>query len=181
MRRSPAGTGGIKLSGIDDVLVRYAKVETLSRRPIIGFIHARAGVTCTPRLSKAGDTIPRRVEISWTPRHKDHRPVSCEYHRQSPGILATVGQTCSARNQISKPTPEPGRMPRRQLFTFDCSDLRQLKSFMRALQKVRAWSARTRLTNRLIACHPRHVSGRRTILVTDERYGQAVVLRERRG
>jgi guanosine-3',5'-bis(diphosphate) 3'-pyrophosphohydrolase len=134
--------GGIKLSGIDDVLVRYAKCcNPLPGDQIIGFITRGRGVTVHRRgCSKAFDTDPeRRVEISWDSKAKINRPVQLRITTANrPGILATVGQTFSGQGiNISEANCRAGEDGRAvNVFTFDCSDLTQLKSVMRALQKV---------------------------------------------
>jgi guanosine-3',5'-bis(diphosphate) 3'-pyrophosphohydrolase len=134
--------GGIKLSGIDDVLVRYAKCcNPLPGDQIIGFITRGRGVTVHRRgCSKAFDTDPeRRVEISWDSKAKINRPVQLRITTANrPGILATVGQTFSGQGiNISEANCRAGEDGRAvNVFTFDCSDLTQLKTVMRALQKV---------------------------------------------
>jgi GTP pyrophosphokinase len=134
--------GGIKLSGIDDVLVRYAKCcNPLPGDQIIGFITRGRGVTVHRRgCTKAFDTDPeRRVEISWDSKAKINRPVQLRITTANrPGILATVGQTFSGQGiNISEANCRAGEDGRAvNVFTFDCSDLGQLKTVMRALQKV---------------------------------------------
>jgi GTP pyrophosphokinase len=134
--------GGIKLSGIDDVLVRYAKCcNPLPGDQIIGFITRGRGVTVHRRgCPKAFDTDPeRRVEISWDSKAKINRPVQLRITTANrPGILATVGQTFSGQGiNISEANCRAGEDGRAvNVFTFDCSDLGQLKNVMRALQKV---------------------------------------------
>ena len=69
--------GGIRLNGIDDVLVRYAKCcNPLPGDDIIGFITRGRGVTIHRRsCPKAFDTDPeRRVEITWDAKAKINRP-----------------------------------------------------------------------------------------------------------
>ncbi len=76
--RSQAGhASGIRLNGIDDVLVRYAKCcNPLPGDEIIGFITRGRGVTVHRRnCPKAFDTDPeRRVEISWDAQGEDQPP-----------------------------------------------------------------------------------------------------------
>jgi GTP pyrophosphokinase len=135
-------TAGIKLSGIDDVLVRYARCcNPLPGDQIIGFITRGRGVTVHRRgCTKAFDTDPeRRVEISWDSKAKINRPVQLRITTANrPGILATVGQTFSGQGiNISEANCRAGEDGRAvNVFTFDCSDLGQLKNVMRALQKV---------------------------------------------
>ena len=134
--------GGIRLNGIDDVLVRYARCcNPLPGDDILGFITRGRGLTIHRRgCPKAFDTDPeRRVEIAWDARAKINRQVQLRVVTANrPGILATVGQTFSAQGiNISEANCRAGDDGRAiNLFTFMCSDLDQLKGVMRALQKV---------------------------------------------
>jgi GTP pyrophosphokinase len=133
---------GIKVSGIDDVLVRYAKCcNPLPGDAIIGFITRGRGVTIHRReCMKAFDTDPeRRIDVSWDSKAKINRPVQLVVTTTNkPGILATVSQTFSAQSiNISEANCRAGDDGRaRNIFTFNCTDLNQLKNVMKALQKV---------------------------------------------
>jgi GTP pyrophosphokinase len=134
--------GGIRVSGIDDVLVRYAKCcNPLPGDGIIGFITRGRGVTIHRReCQKAFDTDPeRRIDVSWDSKAKVNRPVQiCVTTANKPGILAVVSQTFSAQSiNISEANCRAGDDGRaRNVFTFHCSDLSQLKNVMKALSKV---------------------------------------------
>ncbi|HET9953280.1 MAG TPA: bifunctional (p)ppGpp synthetase/guanosine-3',5'-bis(diphosphate) 3'-pyrophosphohydrolase [Polyangiaceae bacterium] len=134
--------GGIKVNGIDDVLVRYARCcNPLPGDGIIGFITRGRGVTIHRReCTKAFDTDPeRRIDVQWDTRAKINRPVQiCVTTTNKPGILAVVSQTFSAQSiNISEANCRAGDDGRaRNVFTFHCSDISQLKSVMRALAKV---------------------------------------------
>jgi GTP pyrophosphokinase len=134
--------GGIRVNGIDDVLVRYAKCcNPLPGDPIIGFITRGRGATIHRReCVKAFDTDPeRRIDVSWDSKAKINRPVQLRVTTTNkPGILATVSQTFSAQSiNISEANCracDDGRA--RNIFTFHVADLSQLKNVMRALSKV---------------------------------------------
>ncbi len=134
--------GGIRLNGIDDVLVRYARCcSPLPGDDILGFITRGRGVTVHRRTcQKAFDTDPeRRVDIAWDSKAKINRSVQLRVVTANrPGILATVGQTFSEQGiNISEANCRAGDDGRAvNVFTFNCSDLNQLKNVMRALQKV---------------------------------------------
>jgi GTP pyrophosphokinase len=134
--------GGIRLNGIDDVLVRYAKCcNPLPGDDILGFITRGRGVTIHRRgCSKAFDTDPeRRVEITWDAKAKINRAVQLRVVTANrPGILATVGHTFSQMSiNISEANCRAGDDGKAvNVFTFVCSDLAQLKNVMKALQKV---------------------------------------------
>ncbi len=133
---------GIRLNGIDDVLVRYTKCcNPLPGDEIVGFITRGRGITVHRRnCPKAFDTDPeRRVEISWDARAKINRPVQIRVMTANrPGILATVGHTFHEQGiNISEATcraSDDGRAT--NTFTFLCSDLAQLKNVIRQLQRI---------------------------------------------
>ncbi|AUX43188.1 bifunctional (p)ppGpp synthetase II/ guanosine-3',5'-bis pyrophosphate 3'-pyrophosphohydrolase [Sorangium cellulosum] len=133
---------GIRLNGIDDVLVRYTKCcNPLPGDEIVGFITRGRGITVHRRnCAKAFDTDPeRRVEISWDARAKINRPVQIKVMTANrPGILATVGHTFHEQGiNISEATCRAGDDGRAMnTFTFLCSDLAQLKSVIRRLQRI---------------------------------------------
>jgi len=133
---------GIRLNGIDDVLVRYTKCcNPLPGDEIVGFITRGRGITVHRRnCPKALDTDPeRRVEISWDARAKINRPVQLRVMTANrPGILATVGQTFHEQGiNISEATCRAGDDGRAtNTFTFLCSDLAQLKGVIRQLQRI---------------------------------------------
>jgi guanosine-3',5'-bis(diphosphate) 3'-pyrophosphohydrolase len=133
---------GITVNGIDDVLVRYAKCcNPLPGDAIIGFITRGRGVTIhRQECSKAFDTDPeRRIDVSWDTKAKINRPVQiCVTTANKPGILAVVSQTFSAQSiNISEANCRAGDDGRaRNVFTFHCNDLSQLKNVMKALSKV---------------------------------------------
>jgi GTP pyrophosphokinase len=134
--------GGIRLNGIDDVLVRYARCcNPLPGDDILGFITRGRGITIHRRgCAKAFDTDPeRRVEIAWDSKAKINRSVQLRVVTANrPGILANVGHTFSAQginiSEANCRASDDGRAV--NVFTFVCQDLTQLKNVMRALQKV---------------------------------------------
>ena len=135
-------SAGIKVSGLDNVLVRYAKCcNPLPGDPIIGFITRGRGVTVHRRgCQKAFNTEPeRRIDVNWDSRAKVARPVSISVVTNNrPGILANISQTLSSqRVNISEAhcrADDEGRA--HNTFTFQCSDLNHLKNVMKALGKL---------------------------------------------
>jgi GTP diphosphokinase / guanosine-3',5'-bis(diphosphate) 3'-diphosphatase len=133
---------GITVNGVDEVLVRYARCcNPLPGDAIIGFITRGRGVTIHRReCQKAFDMDPeRRVDVSWDSKAKINRPVQlCVTTTNKPGILATVSQTFSAQSiNISEANCRAGDDGKaRNVFTFHCSDLDQLKGVMKALRRV---------------------------------------------
>lgn len=133
---------GIKVSGVDSVLVRYAKCcNPLPGDPIIGFITRGRGATVHRReCKKAFDTDPeRRIDVMWDTRAKVNRPVSISViTNNKPGILATISQTLSSQrvniSQANCRAEDDGRA--HNTFTFQCTDVTQLKSVIKALGKL---------------------------------------------
>jgi guanosine-3',5'-bis(diphosphate) 3'-pyrophosphohydrolase len=135
--------GGIRVSGTDEVLVRYAKCcNPVAGDAIIGFITRGRGVTVHRReCQKAFDTDPeRRVEVSWSKDSKVTRPVSLRVRTENePGILANVTQAFSAQHiNISEANCRAGKDGLAcNVFTFMADDITQLKALIRELDKVR--------------------------------------------
>jgi GTP pyrophosphokinase len=135
--------GAIRINGIDDVLVRYAKCcNPLPGDDILGFITRGRGVTIHRRgCPKAFDTDPeRRVEITWDAKARINRSVQLRVvTANQPGILANVGQTFMAQginiSEANCRASDDGRAV--NLFSFVCADLAQLKAVMKALHKVK--------------------------------------------
>jgi GTP diphosphokinase / guanosine-3',5'-bis(diphosphate) 3'-diphosphatase len=133
---------GIRLNGIDDILVRYAKCcSPLSGDEIIGFITRGRGITVHRRdCTKAFDTDPeRRVEISWEPKVKVNRPVQVKVvSANRPGLLATLGQTFQQKGvNVSEAICRAGDDGRAvNIFAFSCGDVSELKNIMGALRKI---------------------------------------------
>ncbi|MBI4952870.1 MAG: bifunctional (p)ppGpp synthetase/guanosine-3',5'-bis(diphosphate) 3'-pyrophosphohydrolase [Myxococcales bacterium] len=133
---------GILLKGVDDVLVRYTKCcNPLPGDEIVGFMSRGRGITVHRRTCpKAFEADPsRRVDISWDPKAKINRAVKVTVMTANrPGILATVGQTFHAQGiNISEATCRAGDDGRAtNTFTFQCSDLAQLRGVIRQLERV---------------------------------------------
>ncbi len=144
-------TTGIKVSGLDNVLVRYAKCcNPLPGDPIIGFITRGRGATVHRReCPKAFDTDPeRRIEVNWDSRAKVNRPVSISViTNNKPGILANISQTLSSqRVNISEANCRANDDGRAEnTFTFHCGDLSQLRGVMKALGKLQGVVSVTRV------------------------------------
>jgi GTP pyrophosphokinase len=135
-------TAGIKVAGEDDVLVRFAKCcSPLPGDPIVGFITRGRGVTVhTLGCSKAVDQDPdRRVQVEWDGKLKQPRPVSVQVvSADKPGILASLSQSFNDLgvniSQANCRSMDDHKAI--NTFTFAVADLDQLKTVMRALQKI---------------------------------------------
>jgi GTP pyrophosphokinase len=133
---------GLKVSEIDDVLVRFARCcNPLPGDEIIGFITRGRGITVHRRdCTKAFETDPdRRIAVVWDSRVKANRSVQLKVLTVNrPGLLASMGQAFSDQDinltAVTSRAVEDGRAM--NIFTFPCADLSQLKIIMRALRKV---------------------------------------------
>ncbi len=138
--RRPAG--GVRISGIDDVLVRFARCcNAVPGDTIVGFITRGRGVTVhTASCEKALTTDPlRRIDVAWDVKGDFKRPVSVRVvTNDRPGILAAISQTFSqAGCNISQATCRT-TAPDRAVNTFEVSvgDLKQLTSVMKNIERI---------------------------------------------
>jgi len=139
--RRPAG--GVRISGIEDVLVRYGRCcNPVPGDAIIGFITRGRGVTVhTGGCEKALGIDPeRRVEVSWDVKGDLKRPVSLRVvTTDRPGILAKISQKFSEAgvniSQASCRTMMPGERAVND-FEVTIGDLTQLKAVMRSIERI---------------------------------------------
>ncbi|MBS2024774.1 MAG: bifunctional (p)ppGpp synthetase/guanosine-3',5'-bis(diphosphate) 3'-pyrophosphohydrolase [Deltaproteobacteria bacterium] len=90
-------SGGVRIGGIDDVLVRYAKCcGPVPGDPIVGFITRGRGVTVHVRgCTKAMESDPeRKVDVSWDVQGEFKRVVSLRVKSDDrKGLLAKMSET----------------------------------------------------------------------------------------
>jgi GTP pyrophosphokinase len=135
-------TTGIKVAGENDVLVRFAKCcSPVVGDPIVGFITRGRGVTVhTLGCAKAVDQDPdRRVDVEWDSKLKTPRPVSVQVVcADKPGLLASLSQSFNQLgvniSQANCRSMDDNRAV--NTFQFNVTDLEQLKTVMRALQRI---------------------------------------------
>jgi GTP pyrophosphokinase len=141
MARRPIG--GVRISGIDDVLVRYGKCcNPVPGDAIIGFITRGRGVTVhTGSCDKVLGIDPeRRVDVAWDVKGDFKRPVSLRViTNDRPGILAQISQTFSEAgvniSQASCRTQSPGERAVND-FEVTIGDLKQLTQVMRSIERI---------------------------------------------
>jgi len=140
--RLPPGGGGVRLNGIDDVLVRFGRCcNPVPGDAIVGFITRGRGVTVhTVNCEKILGIDPdRRVDVSWDVRGEFRRPVSLRViSADKPGILAKISQTISdggvnIASASCKTTPGERAV---NDFEVTIADVKQLNSVMRSIEKV---------------------------------------------
>ncbi|HEX5655858.1 MAG TPA: bifunctional (p)ppGpp synthetase/guanosine-3',5'-bis(diphosphate) 3'-pyrophosphohydrolase [Polyangiales bacterium] len=136
------GTTGIRIAGIDDVLVRFAKCcNPLPGDPITGFITRGRGVTVHRRACRESMELDpdRRIDVSWADDAKVQRPVQVRVvTADRPGILSTVtGAFTDTGLNITEATCR-SLMDGRSVntFQFTVADAGQLKVLMRNIAKI---------------------------------------------
>ncbi len=137
--RRPAG--GVRISGIDDVLVRFGRCcNPVPGDAIVGFITRGRGVTVhTIGCEKAMTQDPaRRVDVTWDVRGDFKRPVSVKVvTNDKPGMLAKVSQTFSEAGINIANANVRGHGDRAVLsFEVSVQDLKQLTSVMRSIERI---------------------------------------------
>ncbi len=141
MARRPMG--GVRISGIEDVLVRYGKCcNPVPGDAIVGFITRGRGVTVhTSSCDKVLGIDPdRRVDVAWDVKGDFKRPVSIRViTTDKPGILAKISQTFSEAgvniSQASCRTQAPGERAVND-FEVTIGDLKQLNQVMRSIERI---------------------------------------------
>jgi len=136
-------TGGVRISGIDDVLVRYGRCcNPVPGDDIVGFITRGRGVTVHTRACEK--TLPldplRRVDVAWDTKASEvKRPVSIRVVTDDrPGVLAEISKTISeAGMNISQATCRTTGLGRAvNTFEMAIGELKQLRSVMRSIEAL---------------------------------------------
>jgi len=141
MARIPSG--GVRISGIEDVLVRYGRCcNPVPGDAIVGFITRGRGVTVhTASCEKVMGIDPdRRVDVAWDVKGDFKRPVALRViTTDRPGILAKISQTFSeAGVNISQATCRSTTPGERAVNDFEVTigDLKQLNQVMRSIERI---------------------------------------------
>jgi guanosine-3',5'-bis(diphosphate) 3'-pyrophosphohydrolase len=136
-------SGGVRISGIDDILVRYGRCcNPVPGDDIIGFITRGRGVTVHTRAcDKVLSVDPlRRVDVSWdTKAGEVKRPVSIRVVTDDrPGVLAQISRTISeAGMNISQATCRTTGIGRAvNTFEMAIGELKQLRNVMRSIESI---------------------------------------------
>lgn len=136
---------GVRIRGIDDILVRFSKCcSPVPGDDIIGFITRGRGVSvhtadCPNAVSLMADP-ERQIAVSWDGRRKEPHQVKIrvEIGKDRPGLLAEITTAISSTN--TNITQADIRVTEERVgvnnFVLEVSDLSQLQATMRAIQKV---------------------------------------------
>jgi GTP pyrophosphokinase len=133
---------GVRISGIEDVLVRFGRCcNPVPGDPIIGFITRGRGVTVhTTQCDKVMGLDPdRRVDVSWDARPDVRRPASLKVVTDDrAGVLANISKVISSAGvniqQAVCRTIGPGRAVNE--FDVTVGDVKQLKEVMKSIERV---------------------------------------------
>jgi len=136
---------GVRIRGVDDILVRFSKCcSPVPGDEIIGFITRGRGVSvhtsdCPNAVSLMADP-ERQIAVNWDGKQKEPHQVRIrvEIGKDRPGVLAEITTAISSTNanitQADIRVTEEGMGVNN--FVLEVSDLRQLQATMRAIQKV---------------------------------------------
>jgi guanosine-3',5'-bis(diphosphate) 3'-pyrophosphohydrolase len=134
---------GVRVSGLEDIMIRYAKCcEPLPGDRIVGFITRGRGVTvhradCSQVLRS--DPL-RQIDVSWHGDAKAPRRVKLTVHsHDNPGLLSHVSQAISdsGANISSAQVSTDGRGKARHHFEITIEDAKQLEKLIRAIEQVK--------------------------------------------
>lgn len=136
-------TSGIKVKGIDDMLVRFAKCcHPLPGERVTGFITRGRGVTihksdCRHVIEADRD---RMVEVLWEPSHQDVFVAMLKVTSvDKKGILADISTIISQKNaniiqaEVRTTIDKKGV----SFFTIEVEDFKQLEEIMNTIKKVK--------------------------------------------
>ena len=135
--------GAVRISGIDDVLVRFAHCcNPVPGDDIVGFVSRGRGITVHVRgCDKTLDLDPlRRVEVDWDVRASEHkRPVSIKVITDDrPGVLAAISRQLSeaGMNITTANCRTIGNDKAVNTFEFAIGDLRALRDVMKKIERL---------------------------------------------
>ena len=133
--------GGVRIGGIDDVLVRYGKCcSPVPGDPIIGFITRGRGVTVhTKGCRKAMEAdLERRVDVSWDVAAEFKRVVNLKVKSDDrKGLLAKMSETfADVGVNIVQANARAGENGAVSMFEVEISNIQQLNDLLRAIGQI---------------------------------------------
>ena len=143
----PAKTdGGVKIRGVEDVLVRFAKCcAPVHGDPIVGFITRGRGLTVHTRdcASVAQGLLDRErvVGVEWDVAEAVTRPARIAVYigRDRPGLLAEISAAISSREGNITKAEITVTEDRKGInhFVVEVADLKQLEEILQAIREVK--------------------------------------------
>src|SRR5262244_2418476 len=142
----PAPVDGVRIRGVDDLLVRFARCcNPLPGDPIVGFITRGRGLTVHARdcLTVAKSVLDRErlIDVEWDVAEPGKRPVRIAVYigQDRPGLLSEITGAISARNGNITKAEVTVTDDRRGInnFVVEVADLRQLQDIIAAIRDVR--------------------------------------------
>ena len=144
----PRTESGVKIRGVDDLLVRFAKCcSPVPGDPIVGFITRGRGLTVHTRdcLTVAKSVLDRErlINVDWDGEEPGTatRPVRIAVYisNDRPGLLAEITGAISSRNGNITKAEVTVTEDKRGLnhFVVEVADLRQLQEIMAAIRAIR--------------------------------------------
>jgi GTP pyrophosphokinase len=145
-RPAPKAAEGVKIRGVEDLLVRFAKCcSPVPGDTIVGFITRGRGLTVHTKdcLTVAKNVLDkeRLVNVEWDAAAPAKRPVKIAVYigRDRPGLLAEISSAISSRSgNITKAevnVTEDGRGMNH--FVVEVADLSQLQGIIQAIREVK--------------------------------------------
>src|SRR4051812_8286687 len=134
-------TGGVRIGGLDDVLVRYGKCcAPVPGDPIVGFITRGRGVTVHVKgCRKAMETDPeRRVDVAWDVHGEFKRVVNLRVKSDDrKGLLARMSETfADVGVNIVQANARAGETGAVSTFEVEIADVKQLNDVLRAIGQI---------------------------------------------
>ena len=152
-KKGASSTVGISITGIEDVLVRFAHCcDPIPGDDIVGYISRGKGVTIhTQNCRNIQDLDPERVvDVAWNVKEKVTYPVHMRVvARDKKGILADISAVISSMD-INISHAEINTMPDLEAtcdFNIEVRDLKQFNELTAALKKLKGVLTVDRMCN----------------------------------
>jgi GTP diphosphokinase / guanosine-3',5'-bis(diphosphate) 3'-diphosphatase len=142
----PTPTEGVRIRGVDDLLVRFARCcNPLPGDPIVGFITRGRGLTVHARdcLTVAKSVLDRErlIDVEWDVAEPGKRPVRIAVYigQDRPGLLSEITGAISARNGNITKAEVTVTDDRRGInnFVVEVADVRQLQDIIQSIREVK--------------------------------------------
>ncbi len=144
--RSAKVDGGVKIRGVEDLLVRFARCcAPVHGDPIVGFITRGRGLTVHTRdchtVAQGLLDKERVVSVEWDVAESAARPVKIAVYigRDRPGLLAEISTAISSREGNITKAEITVTEDRKGInhFVVEVADLQQLQEIMGAIREVK--------------------------------------------